>query len=85
MRAGSHSQPSLFVNPSSLYILEGINTMRKASELAGLNLAIERQEKVLKQLEDELFLEQLRLASLKAARERALRQEVLRGECEAEA
>lgn len=49
----------------------------KTSELSGLNLAIERQEKVLKELEDELFLEQLRLASLKAARDKPLRKAVL--------
>lgn len=52
----------------------------KATELAGVNLALERQERVVKQLEDQLFLEQLRLASLKAARERALREEVLKGD-----
>lgn len=49
----------------------------KASELTGLNLAIKHQEKRVKQLEDRLFLEQLRLASLKAARDRALRREIL--------
>ena len=49
----------------------------KAGELAGLNLAIERQEKIVKGLEERLFLEQLRLASLRAARETALRQEIL--------
>lgn len=46
-------------------------------ELAGMNLALENQEKVVKELEDQLFLEQLRLASLKAARDRALRKAVL--------
>ena len=50
----------------------------ETSELAGMNLALERQERVLKELEEQLFVEQLRLASLKVARERALRREVLR-------
>ena len=49
----------------------------ETSELAGTNLALERQERVLKELEEQLFVEQLRLASLKVARERALRREVL--------
>ena len=51
----------------------------KNSELAGVNLALARQDKLVKRLEDELFLELLRLASLKAARDRALRKEVLSG------
>lgn len=51
----------------------------KNSELAGVNLALDRQDRLIKQLEDELFLELLRLASLKAARDRALRKEVLSG------
>ena len=46
------------------------------SELAVLNSIIDREEKLIKQLEERLFLEQLRLASLKVARERILRQEV---------
>ena len=50
---------------------------KKVSELAGINLALERQQKVLERLEKLLFLEQLQLASLKAARERALRQSIL--------
>ena len=49
----------------------------KAFELAGLNLALDRQEKVVKQFEDRLFLEQLRLAGLKSATDRALRKEML--------
>ena len=49
----------------------------KERELAGLNIAIERQGKILKELEERLFLEQIRLASLKATRERALRGEIL--------
>jgi len=51
--------------------------VNKTNELSGLNLAVDEQEKILKELEDELFLEQLRLASLKVARERALRKAVL--------
>lgn len=49
----------------------------KLSELGGLNLAISRQLKIIKELEDKLFLEQLRLSALKAARERALRREIM--------
>jgi hypothetical protein len=48
-----------------------------ATELAGMNEALRHQEKVVKQLENCLFLEQLRLASLKAARDRALRRAML--------
>ena len=44
------------------------------SELAALNSIIGREEKLVKQLEERLFLEQVRLASLKATRERILRQ-----------
>jgi len=47
------------------------------SELAGVNEALRRQEKIVKQVEDSLFLEQLRLAGLKAARDRALRRSIL--------
>ena len=46
-------------------------------ELAGINQAIERQEKIMKELEDKLFVEQLRLAGLKAARSRALHHALL--------
>lgn len=49
----------------------------KTAELGGINLAIDRQQKIVKELEDRLFLEQLRLAALNAARERALRQTML--------
>lgn len=45
-------------------------------ELAVLNSIIDREENLVKQLEESLFLEQVRLASLKATRERILRQEV---------
>jgi len=47
------------------------------SELAGINKALQRQDKIVKELENHLFLEQLRLASLKAARDRALRMAML--------
>jgi len=47
------------------------------SDLAVLNSLIDREEKLIKQLEERLFLEQLRLAGLKAARERAIRQEIV--------
>lgn len=47
------------------------------SDLAVLNSLIDREEKLITQLEERLFLEQLRLASLKAARERAIRQEIV--------
>jgi len=50
---------------------------KKRNELAGVNIALGRQEKIVKELEDRLFLEQLRLAALNAARERALRQTML--------
>ena len=43
------------------------------SELAGINKALQHQEKIVREYEDHLFLEQLRLASLKAAGARALR------------
>jgi len=45
-------------------------------KLAVLNSIIDREEKLIEQLEERLFLEQLRLASLKATRERTLRQEI---------
>jgi len=47
------------------------------SDLAVLNSLISREEKLIKQLEERLFLEQLRLASLRSARERAIRQEII--------
>jgi len=47
------------------------------SELAGINKALQRQDKIVKELENHLFLEQLRLVSLKAARDRALRMAML--------
>ena len=47
------------------------------SELAGVNEALQRQAKIVKELENHLFLEHLRLASLKAARDRALRAAIL--------
>ena len=47
------------------------------SELAGINKALQRQDKIVKELENHLFLEQLRLASLKAARDRALHMAML--------
>jgi hypothetical protein len=47
------------------------------SELAGLNLAIDRQLKIVKEPEDRSFLEQLRLATLKVAGERVLRRETM--------
>ena len=49
----------------------------KKAELSGINAALDYQEKTVKELEDRLFLEQIRLASLKAARESALRRSVL--------
>jgi hypothetical protein len=47
------------------------------SELAGINAALQCQEKIVKECENHLFLEHLRLASLKAARDRALRAAIL--------
>jgi len=47
------------------------------SELAGINKALQRQDKIVKEVENHLFLEQLRLASLKAAKDRALRMAML--------
>jgi len=43
------------------------------SELAGINAALQHQEEIVREYENRLFLEQLRLASLKAAGDRALR------------
>jgi len=47
------------------------------SELAGINKALQHQDEIVEELENHLFLEQLRLASLKAARDRALRMAML--------
>jgi hypothetical protein len=52
----------------------------KKAELLGINTALDYQEKTVKELENRLFLEQIRLASLKAARESALRRSVLRSQ-----
>jgi hypothetical protein len=66
----------LFPKIFRLYIQEGKMSPKKA-ELSGINAALDYQEKTVKELEDRLFLEQIRLASLKAARESALRRSVL--------
>ena len=45
----------------------------KRDNLGGVNEAIEDQEKTVADLEDRLFLEQLRLAALSGSRQRMLR------------
>ena len=47
--------------------------MPNSTELADMNRAADEQEKCVQELEDRLFLEQLRLAALKSARQRMLR------------